>query len=237
MPDGGYAYVGSELEIFAEAANWRAYWQAQVRPYLGRRVLEVGAGIGSVTRTLCAQDAERWVALEPDSSLAGGLRAQARAGDLPAACEVRAGTTADLGKSEVFDSVLYIDVLEHIKDDRKELVQAAQHLVRGGHLIVLAPAHRALFTAFDAAIGHYRRYGRTDLVQLVPPGTSLLRARYLDSVGMLASLANRFFLRSSNPTVAQIRFWDRAMVRVSRLLDPILGFCVGKSVLVVWRKD
>ena len=80
-------YLGSELALFAEATNWRAYWQRQVSGFLGRQVLEVGAGIGSVTRSLCGPDIGRWVALEPDREMAAQLSKEVRDGRLPPACE------------------------------------------------------------------------------------------------------------------------------------------------------
>jgi 2-polyprenyl-3-methyl-5-hydroxy-6-metoxy-1,4-benzoquinol methylase len=236
MADASCAYPGGELEVFAKAVNWRAYWGAQLRPYLGRRVLEVGAGLGSVTLTARPDEVDRWTALEPDRDMAERLSAKVRGGALAAICDVRTGTTAALGEDERFDTILYVDVLEHIAEDRAELALASRHLESGGHLVVLAPAHRALYTAFDAAIGHHRRYSRAALLALTPRLTTPVRSRYLDSVGMLASLGNRLLLRSSNPTLAQILIWDRFMVRPSRLIDPVLGFRVGKSVLVVWRK-
>src|SRR5215470_4171807 len=110
-------YIGSELALFAEATNWRTYWQRQVSDFLGRRVLEVGAGIGSVTRSLCGPDVTRWVALEPDPEMAARLGQEVRDGRLPATCEVRCATTDDLAADERFDTALYIDVLEHIEDD------------------------------------------------------------------------------------------------------------------------
>ena len=66
--------------------------------------------------------------------------------------------------------MLYIDVLEHIEHDLDELARAASHLAPGGHLVVLAPAHQALFSDFDRAIGHYRRYNRAGLQKLAPAG-------------------------------------------------------------------
>jgi SAM-dependent methyltransferase len=230
-------YVGGELQLFADASVWRAYWQAQVGGFLGARILEVGAGMGTIVRSLARHRAERWLALEPDPAMAGRLRALREAGDLPAFCEPRLGTTADLSPAERFDTALYIDVLEHIEDDRGELARVVRHLEPGGALIVLAPAHQWLFSPFDAAIGHHRRYTRAGLLALAPPGVTLARARYLDSVGLAASLGNRLALRQSAPTLAQIRLWDRAMVRLSRWADPVVGYHLGKSVLVVWRKS
>lgn len=71
---------------------------------------------------------------------------------------MQATTLAALPRDSRFDTILYIDVLEHIADDRAELVEAARRLNPGGYLVVLSPAHQWLFTAFDAAIGHVRRY-------------------------------------------------------------------------------
>ena len=62
------------------------------------------------------------------------------------------------------------------------------------------------------------------------------RLRFLDAAGMLASLANRWLLRSSLPTVGQIALWDQWLVPCSRVLDPLLAYRLGKSVLAVYRK-
>jgi 2-polyprenyl-3-methyl-5-hydroxy-6-metoxy-1,4-benzoquinol methylase len=229
-------YIGSELALFAEAANWRAYWQRQVSGFLGRQVLEVGAGIGSVTRSLCGPDTSRWVALEPDPEMAARLGEEVRDGGLPPTCEIRCATTSDLASDEIFDTALYIDVLEHIEDDTAEVARVCRHLAPGGHLIVLAPAHQALYTPFDAAIGHFRRYAMRRLLAVAAEGTTPRRTRYLDSVGLLASLANRLLLHSANPTRGQILLWDRWMVPLSRCLDPLFGYRCGKSALVIWQK-
>jgi hypothetical protein len=231
-----YVYIGTELDLFASAHNWKTYVRRQVSNYLGRQVLEVGAGHGGTTRVLCGPGPERWVCLEPDSSLADRLIASISAGELPDCCEPRIGTLADLDGGDLFDTILYMDVLEHIADDHAEMLRAADQLQAGGHLIVLAPAHQWLFTPFDDSIGHFRRYTKTTLRAAGPPGLALERLLYLDSIGMLASLGNRLVLKSSMPNPAQIAVWDRLMVPLSRLFDPILGYSLGKSVLAVWRK-
>jgi hypothetical protein len=108
---------------------------------------------------------------------------------LPVPVRVICETVGDLASAESFDTILFIDVLEHIEDDRAELTRCVPRLRPGGHLIVLAPAHNLLFSPFDRAIGHFRRYERRALVQAAPPSLSLIRACYLDSAGMLASFA------------------------------------------------
>jgi len=170
----------------------------------------------------------RLIALEPDASLSAQIMD---------ADEVLTGTLADVPKERRFDAILYIDVLEHIEDDCGELRRAALHLNPGGRIIVLAPAHPFLYTAFDAAIGHFRRYTRDTLRAAAPPALRLQKLTYLDSIGVLASLGNRLLLRSSMPTESQILTWDRFLVPLSRAIDPLLGGRAGKSVLGVWSLE
>jgi SAM-dependent methyltransferase len=169
--------------------------------------------------------------------MADRLENSVASGRLPACCRARSGTVRDLPPDARFDVVLYIDVLEHIEDDTAELTVAARRLKADGILVVLAPAHGWLYSPFDRAIGHYRRYTRRSLARVAPPGLRRLVLRYLDSIGLLASVGNRFLLRRSLPTVRDIARWDRLMVPLSRRLDPWLGFRVGKSVLGIWRAD
>jgi SAM-dependent methyltransferase len=229
-------YIGTELELFSAAVNWKSYLRRQIQPFLGRDVLEVGAGIGGTTKLLCEESGGRWICLEPDPALAETLSEDIKAGKVPARCEVVIGTTDSAGEMAPFDTILYIDVLEHIEDDAGEVRKAAGLLAPGGSLVALSPAHQWLFTPFDKAIGHYRRYTRKSLLALDPPGLEVARARYLDAAGLLASLGNRMLLKQSMPTPKQIAVWDNGLVPVSKVLDPLLGFALGKSVLAVWKK-
>ena len=230
-----YVYEGSELATFAHAVRWKAYVRRHVRPYLGPRVLEVGAGIGETTRMLAQGFHGQWTCLEPDAALAGGIHTLRARGELPSGCEVVVGSLSDLPADRLFDTLLYLDVLEHIERDADEVVLAARHLAPDGFLVVLAPAHQWLFTPFDEAIGHWRRYTRSSLARLTARSLRLRKLVYLDAVGLLASAANRVVLKSGHPTVRQITFWDRCMVPVSTVVDPLLGHRVGKSVLAVWQ--
>jgi len=236
MNGGGFQYEGSELDLFADAARWKRYYARALEPYIGASVLEVGAGIGGTTPMLCHASVRRWVCLEPDASLAARIEAKIRNGALPDCCVLRVGSLADVREGERFDTILYIDVLEHIERDREETARAASLLNPGGYLVVLAPAHVWLWSPFDAAVGHCRRYTRASLLALAPPGLRTVRAAYLDAVGLVASLGNRLVLRSAVPTRAQIGVWDRWMVPLSRWVDPLLGYAVGKTIVVAWQR-
>ncbi len=229
-----FSYIGGELALFQHARNWKAYWSGQIRDSIRGDVLEVGSGIGSNTALLAGLDLDfaTWTCMEPDAELL------AQSGALPdGPYRTRQGTTGELTENEVFDTLLYIDVLEHIEDDAAEMRRAARHLRPGGRVIVVSPAHQFLFSPFDAAIGHYRRYSLAALAATAPPDLEPVTLRYLDSVGLLASSANRLLLKASMPNQNQILTWDRLMVPVSRWIDALLGWRVGKSVLGIWQKQ
>jgi len=225
-------YVGTELELFAQATHWKAYFSRSIARWVHGDVLEVGAGIGTNTRELYGPGVKSWLCLEPDASLA--VQATAAVSAL-SGCSVLVGTTTS-AKLGSYDSILYVDVLEHIEDDRDELERAAKLLRPDGHLVVLCPAHQALYSELDRAVGHFRRYDAKSLTACGPASLTLESVFYLDSVGMLASLANRALLKSAEPSLGQIKVWDRFMIPLSRLLDPCTGRRLGKSVVAVWRR-
>jgi 2-polyprenyl-3-methyl-5-hydroxy-6-metoxy-1,4-benzoquinol methylase len=231
-----FKYPGAELEIFSAVRNWKSYWSQQIRPFLCGDILEVGAGIGSNTLILDPGGDGRWVCLEPDADLFAGLVKVLAKAPRRRAYEPVCGTLRSLNDQQ-FDTIVYIDVLEHIQDDREELQRATVHLRSKGHLIVLSPAHQCLFTPFDAAIGHFRRYNRSMLGRISPSCLSFTCVRYVDSFGLFASAANALLLRQSMPSTAQLRFWDQWMVPISRVLDPCFRYNIGKSIIAVWRKS
>lgn len=232
-----FKYAGAELELFAAAHNWKSYWSGRLQPFIGGDVLEVGAGMGANTPYLDRGGNRRWVCLEPDQSLAAQLTTSLGQAKTPTSYEVVCASLQGLDAGPQFDTIIYIDVLEHIENDREELNAAAMLLRTGGRLIVLAPAHQWLFTPFDAAIGHWRRYDRRTLRRISPIGLRLEQLWYLDSAGLVLSFANRQFLRQSMPTKAQLRFWDQCVVPVSRVLDRCLFGYVGKSIVGIWRRE
>ncbi len=129
-------YVGGELELFSCATNWKAYVARQLSPFIRGRVLEVGAGIGSNIVGLMNPHVTDWLALEPDPQHAAEIASGMRNGTLPSTCRVLAGTVDDVPPQERFDAILYIDVLEHIEDDRSEAAKAAGLLAPEGHVMV-----------------------------------------------------------------------------------------------------
>jgi SAM-dependent methyltransferase len=242
-------YIGCELSLFAEARRWKAYWYRQIERYVRGSVLEVGAGNGNNTLVFpmsspaivdqttsgrATSGQNKWVCLEPDVSLCAELRNRVGRENK---VQIIAGTLSAMSETPGFDTILYLDVLEHIEKDSRELALSARMLRPGGHLIVLSPAHRWLYSPFDRNIGHFRRYTRASLCSAVPGRLKLVVCRYLDCAGLAASAANALLLKQSLPTKRQILLWDRLLVPVSRRVDPLLRYSCGKSVLGIWCNE
>jgi hypothetical protein len=233
---GNYQYPGEELQLFEEARHWKRYLADKIRPYIRGSVLEVGAGMSETTPYLVNEHVSRWVCLEPDTQLLTRIKEKAARGDLPRTCTPRQGTLDYLSESEYFDTIIYIDVLEHIENDGKEMLKATSHLNEGGHLIVLSPAFQYLYSPFDKAVGHYRRYNKQSLRVVAPPTLVEKRMFYLESAGVFLLLLNRFIFKKVYPTKATIRFWDRMLIPVSRLADRLFRYSFGKTIIGIWQK-
>lgn len=229
-------YEGQELELFAHALNWKKYWSGSIRRHLGCSVAEIGAGLGANTPYLLGPGQDEWLCVEPDASLSARIPATLESLPRREIVTTLAGTLGDLSPGKTFDTILYIDVLEHIEDDHGEMKAAYARLNPGGKIIVLSPAWPQLYTEFDRAIGHFRRYTRASLRDCTPPGARLVRLFALDSFGLMASVANKMFLHQSMPTLKQIGFWDRVLVPISRVTDVLIGYSAGKSLIAVWQK-
>ena len=127
-------YEGNELSLFAQATNWKKYWSDTVRSYLRGRVLDVGAGIGSNATYLDNQAVESWTFLEPDPDLANEIKRTSVTNKIMSSAEVVNGTLQDIDENRSFETIIYIDVLEHIDDDVAELNLAAKLLQTGDML-------------------------------------------------------------------------------------------------------
>lgn len=230
--DKPYHYQGDELALFGKAINWKRYFGQRMYSFIGEDVLEVGAGKGSTSKVLNQGKAKTWTMLEPDETMFHELKENFR--NFPGNTNLVKGNLENI--DQCFDTILYIDVLEHIEQDKKELESAAKLLKSGGHLIVLSPAYQFLFNEFDSAIGHYRRYNRKTLKAAAPQGMNRISISYMDSTGFFASLMNRLFLHQSYPTQKQVEAWDKYFIPVSKITDALFLYSFGKTILGIWEK-
>ena len=231
-----YSYIGEELTLFAGARNWKSYVKKMLTPYLAGDILEVGAGIGGTSAVLIDPQYKSWTCLEPDEKLALEINSTFCDLELAEKANIFIGKVSDLPEENVYDTILYIDVLEHIEDDKEELRRVVSHLRDSGRLVILAPAHDWLYSSFDKEIGHYRRYNRKKMIKTAPRNMALEKVFYLDSAGFFLSLANRLLLKQKHPSQKQIDMWDKVIIPVSRIVDLLINYRAGKTVVGVWRK-
>lgn len=227
-------YPGTELALFAEATNWKRYFASELRPFVTGRVLDVGCGMGVNANYLVGPSVKSWTFLEPDKRLLD-LAPDHVDAPLLAIGELVNGTTQDL-EGRQFDTILYLDVLEHIEQGAAELERAFSLLAPGGHLLVLVPAYQFLYTDFDAEIGHVKRYNKAELASELPRDGERLALFYLDSIGLSLSLGNKLMLHQSRPKLSQIQFWDRFVIPFSKVMDKVLLHRAGRSLIAVVRK-
>jgi SAM-dependent methyltransferase len=232
----GTTYIGQELDTFQHAVQWKSYCQQHISKYLKGDVLEVGAGTGATTRILSRDEHKTWTCLEPDAKLCEQLTLNLKVLERRCTYKVQQGTMADLPEDLKYDSILYFDVLEHIENDQAEIQTAFRHLTPEGYLIVLSPAYEWLYSPFDKAIGHFRRYDKNALNRLSSQELQPITIQYLDSIGIALSFLNKFFIRTTQPTLSQVLFWDRRIVPLSERFDTLLRYKLGKSILGIWQK-
>jgi SAM-dependent methyltransferase len=205
-----------------QAPRYNEWLLERIRPFLGIDVLEIGAGIGTFTLMLAqAPNVRRVVALEPDKDLAATLVERTKGvGNVEVLQKPVEQLTPELTGGAV-DSVVCLNVLEHIQDDRTALVRMAQCLRPGGSLFLLSPAHALLFGEVDRAVHHQRRYGKAALALLLrDTGFVVETIRYVNPVGALGWLVSSRLLKVPDIPSSSLRIYEH-LVPVLKLVDRV----------------
>jgi hypothetical protein len=142
-----------------------------------------------------------------------------------------------LTEEERPDSVIYVNVLEHVEDDESELRLVSGALAPGGRAFIFVPALGWLYGSFDRQVGHRRRYTRRELEEKCErAGLRVVKSSYFDAGGVLPWWLKYRVLRSEEMEPGAVRFYDRFCVPVLRRVEAVLPPPVGKNVLLVAEK-
>jgi SAM-dependent methyltransferase len=223
--------VDHGIGAMAAAGNYNRWLFARAKPFLGRRVLDAGAGIGTFA-TIAHADGYDVVAAEPDPPIAALLRER-----LPEiiVAEVVLEELPSTLPAESADAAICFNVIEHIEDDVLALRGIRHVLTPGGHLALIVPAHPALFGSIDRTDQHYRRYTKRSLGDaLDAAGFDAIELRYVNPVGIIGWLVAGKLLRKPQVPDGPLALYDR-LVPVFRLLDA-LRLPFGLSVWAVARR-
>jgi SAM-dependent methyltransferase len=232
VPDASAADVelADTLETLEDTENYTSWILELVEPHLGSKLLEVGAGHGTITGHLA--DGGRQVTATDVSERCVGILQDRFAGQPNV--RVLVGSIEVAGAGATYDTAVLINVLEHIEDDRQALHQLVGLLEPGGRLVLWLPAFDFLYSEFDRKIGHYRRYRVGDIRQkLSEAGLQPTDIRYVNPVGAVGWFVIAKVLRRDPVSGPLTRLFDRCLVPLLKLVENHVRPPFGQSVFAV----
>jgi len=229
--------IVKDLRIMVNAINYRAWIYSQFGKYLGQRIIEIGGGIGNFTELFLNR--ELILTVDTDNSCVEYLkeRFHNHKNVIPLKMDVACPEILDLSHYNP-DTVVCINVLEHVKDDAKTLSYMFKILKKSGRLVLLVPAFPFLYGTIDRTVGHYRRYTKKELKEkLIMSGFDIKKIFYMNSIGMIGwFLNNRLFLKKEESPV-QVMFFDRFIVPWLKSIEQCIRPPFGQSLVAICEKN
>ena len=223
-------YDGYELDYFDNAYNFRNYQLKLIKKFLKNSLAEVGPGQGGLTNYY-KNFVKKVYLIEPEKKLYKILKKKYKNKNI----KIKNSKIKNINKK--FQTIIYFDVLEHIKNDLKEVKEAQKRLKKKGYLIFSVPAYQFFYNNFDKSVGHFKRYNRNDFIKIgKKTGLKIEKLIYYDSVGFLFLVLNKIFTSSEKNLKFKIKFWN-FFIPISRLIDFVTFNQFGKSLLCVYRND
>jgi 2-polyprenyl-3-methyl-5-hydroxy-6-metoxy-1,4-benzoquinol methylase len=213
-----------ELTELSSAGNFTSWIVDAFDAGLGNRVLEVGAGLGAISAEIARRRPDgRVTAIEPADNVFPTLQRRADEFANLAVAQITSDELADSPDGSGFDSVVYVNVLEHIADDESEMETAMRLLRPQGRVGVFVPAMPSLYGSLDYKSGHYRRYTADQLRTILRhAGFVDIDVRYFDAIGLVPYwLMYRVFNVSRLDRVSSTGY-DRVIVPISRALQTLM---------------
>ncbi len=224
--------VAHSLAVLSTVYHYNHWIFTSFRDYLGERTLEVGSGIGNITQFLLNLD--EVVCLEPFDAyrdyLAERFACHRNVVVLPHTIEACPNESVPAG---TFDSVVCLNVLEHLEEDVEALRRMKRALKPGGRAIILAPALSWLYGELDKEMGHVRRYTRSSLCRaLSQAGLKPRMARYMNLPGVLGWWWHGRVRKRKRIPASLTRKFDRIVPIVSAL-ERLLPLPLGQSIITI----
>lgn len=230
-------YAAEDLETIQEARRYGAHVFGLFRPHIGRRVLEIGCGIGTMSRKL-ADIADVVVGIEPNVNCIErvAIAMQHEPKFSLHACHLEECDPGELA-AQHFDTVYCVNVLEHIEDDVAALRTFGDVIVPGGRVLIFVPALQAAYGPLDSELGHHRRYSKRTLSRaFAAAGLELTMLRYTNPIGLLGWMYNAHVAKSRVHSLAQVKLFERLVAPWALPLERLITPPIGLSLMAVGRK-
>lgn len=230
------SYEGSDLEALSTLRRYREWIMARFGPYLNGDALEVGAGIGNMTDHVIPFVSSLKLA-EPSLNLIEKLRVRFTGASNMVIVQEDFQSTVKSTADKSFDSIIMVNVLEHIEDDATALSECHRILRPGGALLILVPALPFLFSKLDQIHGHFRRYKKTELAKGVRnAGLEIQEIRYFDFLGMVPWWLLNTIGGATEFNPRLVRIYDAVFVPITRTLESIVTPPAGKNIIVIAKR-
>jgi SAM-dependent methyltransferase len=230
-----FCYTGDELDSMAEARNYYSWILSYIGPFVGAKAVEVGAGVGTFAAALLREtDVSSLTLLEPADNLFPLL---ARRFSAEPRVRVVQGFLNNAAMPPEMDSLVSVNVMEHVADDAGFLRSAFASLAPGGRIIIFVPALPLLYGMLDENFGHHRRYTKAGLAsKLTRHGFLLETLRYFNLPGVVSWFLAGTVLRRRTLRASDVRIYDRWVVPWLAKLERIWEPPFGQNLLAVARK-
>ena len=227
-------YAADDLETIREARRYGAHVFDLFRPHIGRRILEVGCGIGTMSQKL-AELADIIVGIEPNAAcierVAEAMRHEPKFSLRP--CHLEECDPVEL-RGHRFDTVYCVNVLEHLEHDVAALQMFRDVIVPGGKVLIFVPAVAAAYGPLDAELGHHRRYSKRTLARaFADAGLDLAMLRYTNPIGLVGWMYNAHVSRSRVHSLSQVRLFERLVAPWALPLERVITPPIGLSLMAV----
>ncbi len=228
-------YFGKDLEAMSFARNYHQWILEEFMPYIGEEVAEVGAGVGNFSDYLLKSTAKHIAAFEPSDNMYPDLESKFSENSIVSPENAFFEDKVN-NYTERFDSVCYVNVLEHIEYDREALEAAYKSLRPGGHVLIFVPALSFLYSNLDKDLGHYRRYSKKGLAEVAEAaGFQVEKIHYVDIVGIIPWYIV-FVLMKKSMVGSSVSTYDSWVVPIVKKLEQIIRPFVGKNLMLVGQK-
>jgi SAM-dependent methyltransferase len=233
--DREVTYQGADLEALATLNRYQSWIVDTFQPYLSGRAVEFGAGIGNISMRIRSHVSSLDL-VEPSANLIPPLVRRFEGDGAVAVFRERLEAHLPKIDDETYDTVILVNVLEHIEDDTQALENLRRVLKPGGHLLLFVPALKFLYSDLDALVGHYRRYQRPSLNEKVTDaGLQVVRSQYFDTLGVFPwwLLNTMMGATAFNPFLVGV--YDAVFAPASRMLESLVAPPFGKNIILVAR--